>query len=321
MTPERMLKLVNAYEMRLGLMNIPKKQMQKSRTFESLDKDEMKAHAHFLCDGVKEYANDPDKWGRANRHFTAIQMLLSFAGLYTLENLMNHNKPTDDNLADEGALFDDKDSVCIFHRWMNIGFRADLIQGVEDIFFESSATKSFKDDGKRLAFRNKWLGRYLECYPDWVYVALGEKSKVLGYLVGCPDDPANTYLFHDLACFDAFRNQTAEYPAHLHINIHKDFRGKGVGKTLIDMFLWDLADYGVRGAHVVVPRGAPNVSFYGRCGFREIDCKQQKQDQLVFLGKKLEEVSDVGLEKGWLAEQLEAEKKHKEESRVVTDRQ
>lgn len=39
------------------------------------------------------FVDSPAKYGKANRHLTAIQMCLSFAGLYTLNDLMSHNKP------------------------------------------------------------------------------------------------------------------------------------------------------------------------------------------------------------------------------------
>jgi hypothetical protein len=41
---------------------------------------------------VKEYAKDPGKEGKTNRHFASIQMCLSFAGWYTLEELKSHNR-------------------------------------------------------------------------------------------------------------------------------------------------------------------------------------------------------------------------------------
>lgn len=93
MTPERILALINTYEEHLREANVPKVRMDPKRTFEALNRDEILAHAHFLCEGAKQYARDPDKIGKANRHLTAIQMCLSFAGWYTLADLMNHNKP------------------------------------------------------------------------------------------------------------------------------------------------------------------------------------------------------------------------------------
>lgn len=67
--------------------------MNPKRTFASLSNYELLSHAHFLIDGAKEYARNPEKQRKAGSHLTAIQMCLSFAGWYTLEDLMNHNRP------------------------------------------------------------------------------------------------------------------------------------------------------------------------------------------------------------------------------------
>ncbi len=81
------------YEERLRQANVPKARMDIKKTFGELTRDELLAHAHFLCDGVKEYAVDPAKKRKTGSHLTAVQMCLSFAQWYTLEDLMNHNRP------------------------------------------------------------------------------------------------------------------------------------------------------------------------------------------------------------------------------------
>ncbi|MHB8710609.1 MAG: hypothetical protein ACYC6X_03615 [Minisyncoccota bacterium] len=96
MTPEKIIAVIEMYEERLRRARIRKIRMDPKCTFESLSKGLLLAHAHSLCEGVKEYARDPQKQGKANRHLTAVQMCLSFAGWYTLEDLMNHNRPISD---------------------------------------------------------------------------------------------------------------------------------------------------------------------------------------------------------------------------------
>ena len=93
MTPEKIISVVEMYEQKLKVAGVVKKRIDPRRTFESLGYDELLAHAYFLTDGVKEYAKDPDKQRKTGSHLTAIQMCLSFAGWYTLEDLMNHNRP------------------------------------------------------------------------------------------------------------------------------------------------------------------------------------------------------------------------------------
>lgn len=88
----KIISVVEMYEEKLYKAGVPKIRMDTKRTFASLNKEEMLAHAYFLIDGVKESAKE-DKLGKMNRHLSSIQMCLSFAGWYTLEDLMNHNKP------------------------------------------------------------------------------------------------------------------------------------------------------------------------------------------------------------------------------------
>lgn len=80
------------YEKRLRDFGVPMKQMDPKRTFASLSVDEMLAHAHYLCAGVKIFALDPERQRKAGSHLTSVQLCLSFAGWYTLEDLMNHNR-------------------------------------------------------------------------------------------------------------------------------------------------------------------------------------------------------------------------------------
>ncbi|MDB5244711.1 MAG: hypothetical protein JWN18_581 [Parcubacteria group bacterium] len=93
MTPEKIISVIEMYEKELKTKNIQKIRINPTRTFESTTVAERLAHAHFLCDGVREFAINPEKQRKTGSHLTAIQMCLSFAGWYTLEDLMNHNRP------------------------------------------------------------------------------------------------------------------------------------------------------------------------------------------------------------------------------------
>ncbi len=92
MTPEKIISVVEMYETLLLRRGIPKVRMDPKRTFGSMDPLELMAHAHYLCDGVKEYAVNPEQQRKAGSHLTAVQMCLSFANIFTLEELMNHNR-------------------------------------------------------------------------------------------------------------------------------------------------------------------------------------------------------------------------------------
>lgn len=92
MTPEKIISVISMYEERLLKEKIPKVRIDIRRTFGELSYDELLAHAHFLCDGVKVLALNPEKKRKTGSHLTSVQMCLSFVGWYTLEDLMNHNR-------------------------------------------------------------------------------------------------------------------------------------------------------------------------------------------------------------------------------------
>ena len=93
------LDVVNTYAAALEQENIPKRQMDPGRTFASLSRDELLAHAHYLCDNVRKYATErTENWAdgrKVGSHLTSVQLCLSFAGWHdlTLRDLMDHNRP------------------------------------------------------------------------------------------------------------------------------------------------------------------------------------------------------------------------------------
>jgi hypothetical protein len=93
MTTEKILSVVEKYRKDFERRNIPKTRMDPKKTLGSLSSEERLAHAHFLLDGIAEYAKNPDKKGKTGRHLASVQMILSFENWYTLEELMDHNRP------------------------------------------------------------------------------------------------------------------------------------------------------------------------------------------------------------------------------------
>jgi hypothetical protein len=91
--PDKILSLALRYDTELHKQGITASRSDENRTFSSLTPPEILAHARFLAQGIPAYVSDPGKLGKANRHLAALQMCLSFAGLYTLRDLMEHNKP------------------------------------------------------------------------------------------------------------------------------------------------------------------------------------------------------------------------------------
>lgn len=159
--------------------------------------------------------------------------------------------------------------------------------GINAVFFEASNTQSFSDPGARAAFRERWLGRYLTHYPEWAYVAMNSDKSVAGYLVASLDDPASTPRFSDIHYFATFKDLTHRFPAHLHVNLASGSWGAGIGTALMARFVADARRAGVPGVHIVTSRGARNVGFYTRNGFREAGAMGEGTSEVVFLAREL----------------------------------
>jgi GNAT superfamily N-acetyltransferase len=162
-----------------------------------------------------------------------------------------------------------------------------LLAQVDAVFFEASG-RSFASASERSAFRERWLGRYLEGGTDVLLLALDARGTVAGYLVGAVEDPAGQERFADIGYFrGGLRKLCRRYPAHLHVNLAPAFRSRGLGARLIEAFAARAAAAGAGGLHVVTARSARNVRFYLSCGFAELASTRCNGRDLVFLGKAL----------------------------------
>lgn len=158
---------------------------------------------------------------------------------------------------------------------------------VDVIFFEASG-RTFAPGAERAAFRERWLGRFLQGGTDVVLLAMEGAETVAGYLVGALEDPAQQPRFADISYFAGdFRDLCRRYPAHLHINLAPAFRNRGVGVQLIEAFAARASDAGAPGVHVVTGTQARNVSFYTRCGFFQAGATAWNGSDIVFLGRNL----------------------------------
>jgi GNAT superfamily N-acetyltransferase len=172
--------------------------------------------------------------------------------------------------------------------WAERPDRVALEAGIEAIFFETAAAREFASLAERQAFRERWLGRYLAHDPGLVIVALDEAGAVAGYLVGSLEDPARTRRFADIGYFATFADLTARYPAHLHVNVGRDWRNAGLGAQLVAQFLADARAAGVPGVHVVTGSASRNRTFYERAGFRVGARTAWNGREVVFLVRELD---------------------------------
>lgn len=158
---------------------------------------------------------------------------------------------------------------------------------IDAIFFAASTTQTFESDAARQSFRERWLGRYLVREPQWAYVAVVPAGEIIGYLVASVDDPGSTARFSDIAYFQSFKDLTARFPAHLHVNLAPGFRSSGIGSDLIERFAQDAKAAAIPGVHVVTSVGARNVGFYLRNGFQPLNMLGEGAKKIVFLARAL----------------------------------
>ena len=175
---------------------------------------------------------------------------------------------------------------------MRIARLSDLPDGagmraqIEAVFFGGAATKEFADEAARSAYLDLWLGRYLRHFPDMAHVAHDGKGRVAAYLAGSPVSdrpplPGPDYyaLFPD--------RLTADYPAHIHVNVHEDFRGRGIGAALAAAFRDECARRGLPGLHAVTLADSPAARFFERCGLTPAGTALRHGRRLAFLAQRL----------------------------------
>lgn len=155
----------------------------------------------------------------------------------------------------------------------------------------ADATGLFRDD---MLWADVFVLPYVDRHPEFAFVVAGDDGVARGYIVGVPDTEAFEEWFASTwwpSVRDRYpvegasaREQgtieyaasrarglnpyTAEYPAHLHIDLLPELQGRGFGRRLIDALVEALTAAGVPGVHLAASSsnlGA--VAFYPRVGF------------------------------------------------------
>lgn len=165
-----------------------------------------------------------------------------------------------------------------------VSFEKKFLPEIRDIFFESSSKKTFRDEAEKNDFFYKYLGYYLEHYPELCFVAIDEK--VLGYVVTAPDSHSNA-LYSIQPHLRSFENYFNKFPAHLHINCHRDSRGRGVGSKLIAQTENSLKSLEVSGLHIMTAPDAANQNFYKKLGFNFQVIEDFQGSSILLMGKEL----------------------------------
>ncbi len=136
---------------------------------------------------------------------------------------------------------------------------------------------------------------YVARHPDLAFVVESDDGRVVGYIVSAPDTaafeewfraewwprhsarwprpPAERSRQDGILQYAYGRGRadvpySAQYPAHLHIDLLPEAQGQGWGRRLIDMLVAELQGRGVPGLHLVATAdNAGALSFYPRVGF------------------------------------------------------
>ena len=166
-------------------------------------------------------------------------------------------------------------------------------------------------------FADLWMSPYLKYFFDYIWVA-EENGIVMGYLTGAPvTRTPKSYEFqlflktligrygwaNDQLKFmkrflgwakspiDFFSDSLKEtleneYPAHLHVNLLPEMRGKGVGARLMQEFFAQLTRKNCKCVHLLC--GKNPVPFYTKNGLMILEQVLVAETHAVFcLGKKL----------------------------------
>lgn len=164
-------------------------------------------------------------------------------------------------------------------------YSKEMLTQLREIFFETSTVKDFKDDSSREAFFYKYLGFYLEHYPQFCFVAAND-GDVLGYIAGSPESlsPKLLYLQSHL---EMFREELLKFPAHLHINFRREAQGMGFGRKLIVHLENELKNNDIKGLHIMTGPEAQNRFFYQKLGFTFQIVKDFQSSGILFMGKTI----------------------------------
>lgn len=170
----------------------------------------------------------------------------------------------------------------------------------------------FWDDSEILA--DCLTGYYLQFEPESTFVA-GSSDKIIGYLLGCTDTKrynrifnrqilpriilnslcggallkANSLRFAYHSLISLARGEfkrpdfSQEFPAHLHINIETQFRAKGIGTRLMEVFFNYIKDKSIKGIQ------AWTFSKRGNSLFKNLDFKLVYKQRVTYFDYLLQD--------------------------------
>ncbi|WP_103679213.1 GNAT family N-acetyltransferase [Alkalispirochaeta sphaeroplastigenens] len=179
----------------------------------------------------------------------------------------------------------------VIHSLSDVGpdQRRRLCEGARGIFWDTAEVKDFSSETEREGFIYKYFSYYMEREPELFFCAFSD-HQVFGYICGVADTRQHQELYRCADHIPLFDDLYGEYPAHLHINLAAESRGKGLGGRLIEALEGALRTTGEAwGLHLVTSEGARNAGFYRKNGFTHEVCRGilPEEPRMLFMGKKL----------------------------------
>jgi len=158
---------------------------------------------------------------------------------------------------------------------------------IKEIFFLSSHSGASLAGVARKKFFDCWAGYYLDKIPEQTLLFKARSGEIVGYLTGCLNSAAASPLYRSCFYYREFNVFYTEFPAHFHVNCDPEFRGRGIGRKLVETFVNRVKQAGAPGAHLVTGKAARNRRFYERLCFVERATCQLNKSDIVLLGRDI----------------------------------
>lgn len=160
-------------------------------------------------------------------------------------------------------------------------------EAVREICIATAPKAAVKSEKGRKYTLTMYCDCYIDCYPEYCFVAADESDKAVGYILCAPNCDVYKKDFkkymRKIFSFSFIRGVTAffeskvsgsfmpDYPAHMHIDILDDFQRMGVGTRLVDALRDKLRAENISGVMLVVGSGnKKGRSFYKKYGFSQL---------------------------------------------------
>ena len=141
------------------------------------------------------------------------------------------------------------------------------------------------DRENALFFLTVYCNYYIEKEPQNCFVTVDENDEAVGYIICAENVKQYTKTFmkeyfptlekkHKFMVFGevlAYRLFASRYPAHMHIDILKEYRGGGTGTKMLETLTQHLKSKGIGGVQLCVSEvNTRGIKFYERFGFNTL---------------------------------------------------